>query len=36
MLIVLQIRLFLMSYDSGGMSLGDHEKNYDFFGKIDF
>ena len=36
MLIVLQIRLFLMSYDSGGNSLGDHEKNYDFFGKIDF
>ena len=36
MLIVLQILLFLMSYDSRGMSLGDHEKNYDFFGKIDF
>ena len=36
MLIVLQIRLFLMSYDSRGMSLGDHEKNYGLFGKIDF
>ena len=31
MLIVLQIRLFLMSYDSGGMSLGDSKINYDFF-----
>ena len=29
MLIVLHIRLFLMSCDSGGMSLG--EINYDFF-----
>ena len=31
MLIVLHIRLFLMSFDSGGMSLGDSEINYDFF-----
>ena len=31
MLIVLHIRLFLMSYDSGGMSLGGSEINYDFF-----
>ena len=31
MLIVLHIRLFLMSYDSGGMSLGDRKINYDFF-----
>ena len=36
MLIVLHIRLFLMLYDRGGMSLGDSEINYDFFGKIDF
>ena len=36
MLIVLQIRFLLMPCDSGGMSLGDHKKNYDFFGKIDF
>ena len=31
MLIVLHIHLFLMSYDSGGMSVGDSEINYDFF-----
>ena len=31
MLIVLHIRLFLMSYDSGGMSIADREINYDFF-----
>ena len=31
MLIVLHIRLFLMSYDSGGMSLGNSEINYGFF-----
>ena len=31
MLIVLHIRLFLISYDSGGMSLGDSKINYDFF-----
>ena len=31
MLIVLHIRLFLMSYDSGGMSLGDREINHDLF-----
>ena len=31
MLIVLDIRLSLMSYDSGGMSLGGSEINYDFF-----
>ena len=31
MLFVLHIRLFPMSYDSGGMSLGDSEINYDFF-----
>ena len=31
MLIVLHIRLFLMSYGSGGMSLGHREINYDFF-----
>ena len=31
MLIILHIRLFLMSCDSGGMSLGDSELNYDFF-----
>ena len=31
MLIVLHICLFLMSYDSGGMSLGGREMNYDFF-----
>ena len=31
MLIVLHIRLFLMSYDSGGMSLGYREISYDFF-----
>ena len=30
MLIVLHICLFLMSYDSGCMSLGDSEINYDF------
>ena len=30
MLIVLYIRLFLMSYDSGVMSLGESEINYDF------
>ena len=30
-LIVLHIHLFLMLYDSGGMSLGDREINYDFF-----
>ena len=30
MLIVLHIRLFLMSYDSAGMSLGS-KINYDFF-----
>ena len=30
-LIALHIRLFLMSYDSGGMRLGDSEVNYDFF-----
>ena len=30
-LIVLHIRLFLMSYDNGGMSLGESEVNYDFF-----
>ena len=31
MLIVLHIRLFLMSYDSGGMRLGYREISYDFF-----
>ena len=31
MLIALHIRLLLMSYNSGGMSLGDSEINYDFF-----
>ena len=31
MLIILHIRLFPMSYDSGGMSFGDSEINYDFF-----
>ena len=31
LLIVLHICLFLMSHDSGGMSLGDSEINYDFF-----
>ena len=31
MLIVLHIRLFLMSYDSRGMNLGDREINYDLF-----
>ena len=31
MLIVLHIRLCLMSYDSGGMSFGVSEINYDFF-----
>ena len=31
MLIVLHIRLFLMSYDSGIISLGGSEINYDFF-----
>ena len=31
MLIVLHIHLFLMSYDSGGLSLGDRDINYDFF-----
>ena len=31
MLIVLHIRLFLMSYDSGGMSVGDREINHDLF-----
>ena len=31
MLIVLHIRLFLTSYDSGGMSLGDREINYEVF-----
>ena len=31
MLFVLHIRLFPMSYDSGGMSLSDSEINYDFF-----
>ena len=31
MLIVLHFRLFLMSYDSRGMSLGESEINYDFF-----
>ena len=31
MLIFLDIRLFLMSYDSGGMSPGDSKRNYDFF-----
>ena len=30
MLIVLYIRLFLMSYDSGVMSLGESGINYDF------
>ena len=30
-LISLHIRLFLMSYDSGGIRLGDSEVNYDFF-----
>ena len=30
MLSVPHNRLFLMSYDSGGMSLGDREVNYDF------
>ena len=30
-LIVLHIRLFLMSYDNGGISLGESEMNYDFF-----
>ena len=30
MLIVLYIRLFLMSYDSGVMSLGETGINYDF------
>ena len=29
-LTVLHIRLFLMSYDSGGMILGGSEINYDF------
>ena len=29
MLIVLHIRLFLMSYDSGAMSLADSEINYE-------
>ena len=33
-IIVLHVRLFLMSYDSRGMSLGVSEINYDFFGKI--
>ena len=28
MLLVLHIHLFLMSFDSGGMSLGDREINY--------
>ena len=31
MLIVLNIRLSLMSYDSGGMSLGGSQINHDFF-----
>ena len=31
MLIVLHIRLFLMSFDSEGMSLGHCEINYDLF-----
>ena len=31
MSIVSYIRLFLMSHDSGGMSLGNSETNYDFF-----
>ena len=31
MLIVLHIRLFLISYNSGGMSLGDRDIIYDFF-----
>ena len=31
MLIILYIRLFLISYDIGGMSLGDSEINYYFF-----
>ena len=31
MLVLLHIRLFLMSYNSGGMSLGDREMIYGFF-----
>ena len=31
LLIVLHICLFLISHDSGGMSLGGSEINYDFF-----
>ena len=33
-IIVLHVRLFLMSYDSRGMSLGVSEITYHFFGKI--